>query len=154
VGRSYLLDLLIRRGEISQRHRNGDGLLGEILERDLQLPARFHRRQRIGRDRGVGVAAARFAGLDLQVSYLAVIDLQFGANRQIEPERQLNDGEGRAGVAGHADVDQHDQLSGLGEGGGSEIRCSRMCRYPRKVKLLGGLLDRFVAIPLVVVAAC
>ena len=69
----------------------------------------------IGRDRQVGVAAALLAGLDLQIDDLALVDLQLGAGRQVEPERQLHQRDRRAGVAGDADVDQHDELAGLGQ---------------------------------------
>ena len=113
-----LLDLVVGRGEIRQRHRNGDGFLAEVLERQLQLLSRSHRGQQVGRDRAAGEATAAFAGLDLQVGDLAVIDLEFGAARQIESERQLHRRDRRMGVAGHADVDEDDQLAGLGEHGG------------------------------------
>src|SRR5438094_7790711 len=39
ISESVLLDLLIRRAEIGQRHRNRDRFLGQILERHLQLLA-------------------------------------------------------------------------------------------------------------------
>ena len=113
--RGRLLDLVVGGGKVGKRHRNGDGLLAEVLKRHLQLLARFQRGQQIGRDRGAGIAAPRFAGLDLQVDRLAVIDLEFGAGRQIESERQLHERDRRVGIAGYANVDQHDQLSGLGQ---------------------------------------
>ena len=78
----------------------------------------FSAASRSAADRHVGVAAAVFAGLDLQVDGLAVVDLQLGAAGQIEPERQLHQRHRRAGVAGDTDVDQHDQLAGLGQHGG------------------------------------
>ena len=46
-----LLDLVVGRGEIGQRDRNGDGFLAEVLERDFQLLARFQGGQQVGRDR-------------------------------------------------------------------------------------------------------
>src|SRR5439155_21137373 len=42
-----LLDLLIRRAEIGQRHRNRDRFLDQILERYLQLLAGFQRGQHV-----------------------------------------------------------------------------------------------------------
>ena len=61
------------------------------------------------------VAAAVFAGLDLQIGRLAVIDLKLGAGRQVQSERQLDQRDRGVGVAGHADVDEHDELPGLGQ---------------------------------------
>jgi hypothetical protein len=55
------------------------------------------------------------AGLDLQIGDLAVIDLKPGARRQVQSERQLDDGDRLPGLAGDADVEQHDHLSGLGQ---------------------------------------
>ena len=70
-------------------------------------------REHVRRNRHVGVAAARLAGLNLQIGSLAVIDLELGSVRQIEAERQLDENNRYAGVGRHTDVDQHDQLAGL-----------------------------------------
>src|SRR6266576_2875554 len=66
-----LFYLVVSGGEIGKRHWNGDGFLGEVLKRYLQLLSRFQRGQHLGCDRSAGVAAPVFAGLDLQVDRLA-----------------------------------------------------------------------------------
>src|SRR5258707_14242734 len=73
--RARLLYLVVSGGKIGKRHWNGHGFLGEVLKRHLQLLSRFQGRQQLGRDRGAGVAASVFAGLDLQIDRVAVIDL-------------------------------------------------------------------------------
>ena len=70
----------------------------------LELLAGSQRRQHVRRDRRVGVTAALLAGLDLQVDQLAVIDLHFCTGGKVEAERQLHQGDRRAGVGGDADV--------------------------------------------------
>src|SRR5580698_7157491 len=115
TGKTGLLDLVVGCGKVVERQRDCDGFLREVLKTDLELLARSQRIQRLRRDRYARIAAPVFAGLDRKVGALAVIDLKFCAHLQIEPKRQLHERDRRAGVAGHADVDQHDQLPGLGE---------------------------------------
>ena len=95
-----LLDLLIRRAKIRQRHRDGDGLLGHILERDLQLLAGFQRGQHVGRNLQIGVAAARLAGLDLQVGRFAVVDLNFAPAGRLSPSGNCTSATGARVSAG------------------------------------------------------
>src|SRR4051812_21333608 len=71
-----LLDLVVGRREIAQRHRDRDGFLGHVLEGDLELLARPQGRKQVWRDRRRCVAAAVLAGLDWEIDRLAVVDLE------------------------------------------------------------------------------
>ena len=66
-GMTSSLDLLVGRREVGQRHRDRDGFLVQVLESDLELLAGFQRREKLRRDRRIGIAAAVLAGLDLQI---------------------------------------------------------------------------------------
>src|SRR3954470_15960274 len=62
-----LLDLLVGRGEVAERHRDRDRFLRHGLERHFQLLPRFQGREQVGCDRRAGIAASGFAGLDLEI---------------------------------------------------------------------------------------
>src|SRR3954464_10717879 len=62
-----LLDLVVGRREIAERHRDRDRFLGHVLEGDLELFARPQGRKQVRCDRRRGVAAAVLAGLDWEI---------------------------------------------------------------------------------------
>jgi len=88
--RAGLLYLVVSGGKSA----SGIGMVMVSLARFETTPSAAFpisgRQQARARSAWLGVAAPVFAGLDLQVDRVAVIDLQFGAGRQVKSERQLH----------------------------------------------------------------
>src|SRR5262245_34448462 len=104
-GSSRLLDLVVRRGEVGERQRDGDRFLLHRLERHLELLAGLHRGNQVRCDRRRDKAAALLAGLNGKIKGLSFVDLNPCPRLHVDAERQLDQRERRAAVAGHADVD-------------------------------------------------